>query len=124
MFDNRKTENLGLFRIQFNSLSLTLALCLSAVSGCLTVGSEFPSSVKWIEIGKTRKEQIQAQIGEPFRKGYDSGLLTFTYGFYRYSVFRPTRTKDLTVRFNADGTVHSYTFASSFEEDKTSIEKN
>lgn len=93
------------------------------LSGCLTVGNEFPTNVKWIEVGKTTRAQVKSQIGEPFRMGYDSGQLTYTYGFYRYSAFRPTRTKDLTVRFNENGTVASYSFASSFEEDKTTVEK-
>jgi hypothetical protein len=98
---------------------------LSALSlqGCLTVGDEFPTNVKWIQIGTTKKADIRTRVGEPFRKGYDSGLLTYTYAFYRYSVFRPTRTKDLTIRFKEDGTVHSYTFASSFEEDKNQVDK-
>lgn len=95
-------------------------LCLPA---CLTVGDEFPTDVKWIQIGTTKKLEIRNRVGEPFRKGYDSGMLTYTYAFYRYSVFRPTRTKDLTVRFKDDGTVHSYTFASSFDEDKSQIDR-
>ncbi len=105
----------------FQCVSLTLPL-LGATS-CLTVGSEFPTSVKWIEIGKTTKNEIQTKVGAPFRKGYDSGMMTYTYAFYRYSLFRPARTKDLTVRFKDDGTVYSYTFASSFEEDKQAIDK-
>lgn len=100
-----------------------LAAVVTMATGCLTVGSEFPTSVTWIQVGKTTKDQIKANIGEPFRMGYDSGQLTYTYGFYRYSLFRPTRTKDLTVRFGADGTVASYSFASSFEEDKAAVEK-
>jgi hypothetical protein len=95
-----------------------------ALPGCLTVGSEFPTGVTWIEVGKTTKSDIRGKIGEPFRTGYDSGQLTYTYGFYRYSLFRPTRTKDLTVRFGANGTVSSYSFASSFEEDKLAVEKS
>lgn len=102
----------------FAGLLLSILLLLS---GCLTVGEEFPTSVRWIEIGKTQRQDIQTRIGEPFRTGYDSGRMTYTYAFYRYSLFRPARTKDLTIRFNNDGTVHSYTFASSFNEDKQNI---
>lgn len=98
-----------------------LVFSLSSLTACLTVGEDFPSEVKWITAQKTNKADIQKRMGEPFRVGYDSGLLTYTYAFYRYSAFRPARTKDLTVRFNNDGTVQSYSFASSFDEDKQTI---
>ena len=94
------------------------------MTGCLTVGDEFNSEVSWIQKDTTTRAQVTAKIGEPFRTGYDTGLLTYTYAFYRYSVFRPTRTKDLTVRFNPNGTVQSYSFASSFDEDKAQHLKN
>jgi hypothetical protein len=88
---------------------------------CLTVGDDFSSEVTWIQKSQTTKKELETKIGPPFRVGYDTGLLTYTYAFYRYSVFRPTRTKDLTVRFNQDGTVHSYTFATSFDEEKDAV---
>lgn len=98
-------------------------LCLLALTlvSCMTIGEEFPSNVKWIAVQKTTKTEVTKNLGEPFRVGYDSGLLTYTYAFYRYSIFKPARTKDLTVRFNNDGTVNSYSFASSFDEDKQTI---
>jgi hypothetical protein len=98
-------------------------LCgVSSLAGCLTVGQEFSPDVRWIEKGKTRREEIDKRIGEPWRTGYDSGLYTYTYGFYRYSVFRPTRTRDLVVRFFQNGTVESYSFSSSFHEDKAAMQ--
>lgn len=87
-------------------------------SGCVSVGEQFSSNVKWIVVNQTNREQVITHFGQPFRHGYDSGLLTYTYGFYRYSLFKPFRSKDLTIRFHPDGRVHSYTFASSFEDDK------
>ncbi|MCA2959186.1 MAG: hypothetical protein IOD12_02980 [Silvanigrellales bacterium] len=101
----------------------SLASMVLVSQGCLTVGDDFTSEVTWIQRDKTTRQEIESKVGQPFRVGYDTGLLTFTYGFYRYSVFRPTRTKDLTVRFNKDGTVNSYSFASSFDEDKSSMAK-
>lgn len=98
-----------------------LALSLISLTGCLTIGEEFSSEVKWIAPQKTTKVEVQKNLGGPFRVGYDSGLLTYTYAYYRYSAFRAARTKDLTVRFNSDGTVQSYSFASSFDEDKQTI---
>ena len=105
------------------ALATGLVVSTCALQGCLTVGDEFTSEVTWIEKDKTSRQEVEGRIGQPFRVGYDTGLLTYTYAFYRYSVFRPTRTKDLTVRFNKNGTVNSYSFASSFDEDKGAILK-
>jgi hypothetical protein len=99
-------------------LIFLMSFSLVTLSGCLTVGDEFTSEVSWIEKDRTTRKDVEAKFGSPFRTGYDTGLLTYTYAFYRYSVFRPARTKDLTVRFNSTGTVNSYSFASSFDEDK------
>ena len=102
--------------------NIVLAIAGSVLlSGCLTVGEEFVTDVKWIQVGKTSRSEIDARVGAPWRTGYDSGLFTYTYGFYRYSVFRPTRTRDLVVRFKGDGTVESYSFSSSFDEDKAQM---
>ncbi len=101
----------------------TLTGAVLALSGCLTVGEEFPTEVTWITQGKTTRAEIEKRVGKPFRVGYDSGQMTYTYAFYRYSVFRPARTKDLTVRFTDTGAVASYSFASSFEEDMNAIKK-
>ena len=103
---------------QKRKLMLGCFAITALLPACLTVGEEFPTEVTWIAINKTTRPDIEKRVGVPFRVGYDSGLLTFTYAFYRYSVFQPARTKDLTVRFNKEGTVHSYSFASSFPEDK------
>jgi hypothetical protein len=92
-----------------------------SLTGCLTVGEEFSTEVKWIQVGKTTRNEVDAKIGAPWRTGYDSGLYTYTYGFYRYSVFRPTRTRDLVVRFKPEGSVESYSFSSSFDEDKAAM---
>jgi hypothetical protein len=103
------------------TLMRTLFSLLLLLPGCLTVGEEFNSQVSWIATGKTIRADIDRKMGAPFRVGYDSGLLTYTYGFYRYSIFRPTRTKDLTIRFRADGLVDSYSFGSSFDEDRDAM---
>ncbi len=99
----------------------TACTAVTLFAGCLTVGEEFSTDVRWIQKGKTTRQEVDSRIGVPWRTGYDSGLYSYTYGFYRYSVFRPTRTRDLVVRFMPDGTVESYSFSSSFAEDKASM---
>ena len=95
----------------------TLIFSGATLSGCATVGSDFPSDVNWITRDKTKRDELEKRLGAPFQVGFDSGQLTWTWGFYRYSLFRPVRTKDLVVRFNSNGTVSSYSFSSSFDED-------
>lgn len=104
-------------------LLATLIASTGSLTSCLTVGEEFTSEVTWITANKTTKSEVERQMGTPFRVGYDTGLLTYTYAFYRYSAFRPTRTKDLTIRFKPDNTVDSYSFSSSFEEDRNRLTK-
>lgn len=93
------------------------------VSGCATVGRNFDStSLGWIETGKTAKSEIMTKLGQPFRVGMDSGDQTWTYGYYRYKLFGTSITKDLIIRFNADGKVRSYTRNTSFPEEKKALE--
>lgn len=88
-------------------------------AGCATVGRPFPvAPVERIEIGATSRAQIRTMFGEPWRTGIEDGQPTWTYGHYRYSAFGETRTRDLLLRFDADGKVASYTFNSSYPEDR------
>ncbi len=87
--------------------------------GCLSVGREFPTSpVQRIVVGETSRAQINGWFGEPWRTGVDSGRRTWTYGHYRYSLFSPAQTRDLVVRFDAQGRVASYVFNSTYAEDR------
>jgi outer membrane protein assembly factor BamE (lipoprotein component of BamABCDE complex) len=96
------------------------ALLISlGLSGCLTVGANFPSeNFSWIVKNKTTRADAQRLLGEPFRVGVDAGQNTWTYGYYRYRLFGPTYTKDLVLYFNKDGTVSSYTFNTGFPGEK------
>jgi len=87
------------------------ALLALALSGCLTVGREFPTEpVAQIAIGHTTRDDVQRMFGEPWRTGIEDGRRTWTYGRYRYKLFGPTETCDLVLRFDSNGTVASYTF--------------
>jgi outer membrane protein assembly factor BamE (lipoprotein component of BamABCDE complex) len=99
---------------------LTLAVIIAMFGyGCITIGSNFQSNdFSWIINGRTQKNDIYNRLGEPFRMGVDEGKLTWTYGFYKYRTIGTTATKDLVVYFNKDGTVSSYTFNTSFPDEK------
>ena len=98
-------------------LNMLVAVSLTTTS-CLTVGNQFPSVVYWIKPNVTTKTEIEKAFGPPYRVGYDSGMKTYSYGYYKYSLFSESQTKDFTIRFNENMTVYNYTFSSSFPEDK------
>jgi outer membrane protein assembly factor BamE (lipoprotein component of BamABCDE complex) len=96
---------------------LMIACAILFAAGCLNIGSNFPSKpVKKIEKGVTTKTEVQKMFGEPFRTGLDDGYESWTYVYNKWSVFSATRSKDLYVVFNKDGTVRSYTFNSNLSD--------
>ena len=100
-------------RIRFKTALAGVVLTLAALAGagCATVGRPSPAApVTQIQLHHTTRAQIRAIFGAPWRTGIEDGQTTWTYGFYRYSLFSPARTRDLVVRFAADGTVASYSF--------------
>ena len=99
-------------------LSLIVLASLGAV-GCLNVGKRFPvDEVPNLTIGKTTRDDVRQMFGEPWRTGIEDGKRTWTYGRYRYSLVGPAETRDLVGRFDQTGAVVSYSFNSTFEEDR------
>ena len=95
---------------------LVIALALSGCAG-LQVGREFPSpDAAQIKTDVTDKTRLLTLFGEPYQVGIDSGDQTWRW-FYAQRSASSTITKDLTVRFNSNGTVKSYSFTSNFPED-------
>ena len=89
--------------------SILLGLC-----GCMTVGKQFPApdGAVAIQINKTTQDEIQKTYGTPNMQGLEDGDLTWTYIYLYTGMFEQTQGQQLTVRFNKDGTVHSYSFNS------------
>ena len=94
------------------ALAATLAL---PFYGCMpSVGRPFPvQRVRQIEIGATTQEDVRQMFGSPWRTGIEDGFKTWTYG--EYSV---NNSRDLLIRFDDKGVVKSYSFSSSFPEDR------
>ncbi|MCD6187515.1 MAG: outer membrane protein assembly factor BamE [Desulfuromusa sp.] len=99
---------------------MLIGFILLILTGCTTVGRDFPvEPVAMIKIGETTQEEIHQMFGQPWRIGVEDGQKTWTYGHYRYSAFGPDQTRDLVVRFDQQGKrVVSYSFSSTYEEDK------
>lgn len=100
---------------QTKALSKILLLVLSVLFllsyGCANVGHDFPDDlVTRIKIHETTRDQIRSMFGAPWRVGLEDGQQTWTYGRYRYSLFKDASTKDMVIRFDRQGIVSSYTF--------------
>ena len=95
-------------------ISMTI-FSLLIFSGCTTAtGRPFPvSQVQEIQIGLTTKGQVKQMFGEPWRTGIEDGFKTWTYG--QYSI---ENSRDLVIRFDSNDLVKSYSFSSSYPEDK------
>ena len=85
--------------------------------GCISTGRDFPSRTDWIQKEKTKKDDVALILGTPYAVGNSSGTPTWTYAFYKYSMFSKTAYKELKFYWTEDGHVQSYSFSSSFAED-------
>ncbi len=89
---------------------LALLTVLSA-SGCASIGHEFPSGqVSALRIGETTQNEVYTTFGTPWRTGLDSGMKTWTYGNYRYSLFDDSSTEDLVIKFDKRGIISAFTY--------------
>ena len=92
------------------------------LQSCATIGKPFFfSGPEEIKIGKTTQANVLRRFGTPFRVGYDSGKIQWTYAHYKYNAFTKTDTKDLVITFSKDRTVKAYVYNSSLEEDKMKL---
>jgi outer membrane protein assembly factor BamE (lipoprotein component of BamABCDE complex) len=93
-------------------------------AGCATIGTRFDSDVtQKIKAGVTTQADLKALLGEPNRVGVDDGDVTWTYLYYKLGLFRKQDEKDLYLRFDAAKTVKSFSFNSTFQEDKAKLAK-
>jgi hypothetical protein len=92
-------------------------------SACVTRGREFPSKFDWINKSKTKQDDVRLVLGEPQFVGSTEGQATWTYGYYKYSAFGPSYTKEMKFYWNPDRTVQTWSFNSSFPEDTRGVTK-
>ncbi len=89
----------------------TTVLATLLLSACATtVGAPFPADrVDEIRIGETERAQIREQLGPPWQVGIEDGQVTWSYLFYRRSLFG-TEARDLVLLFDDTGRVTSFRF--------------
>jgi len=99
------------------SALLAGVLLVMPLAGCISIGRPFATQgVKSLTIGKANQSDVELIFGKPFRTGLQDGDVTWTFVNYKLRVFGPQCTQDLVVRFAPDGTVKSYAYNTSPEE--------
>ena len=99
-------------KINFVPALILISMMIIFVSGCITLGKEFPeANVSSITIGLTTKNEVRKLFGSPWLSGVQDGKLAWTYGSYDYSLFGERKAKDLVVQFNDQGKVSSFTYS-------------
>jgi len=104
-------------RIGYRTVFLAGLICLAFLTGCYTLGKDFEeTSVKGLKIGKTTKNEILNTFdAAPYAKGIENDMETWTYSHYKFQLIGMTTwTKDLTIRFDENGVVKSYSYTNSW----------
>lgn len=92
---------------------VVFALLAVLLAGCITYGNIFPTyPVATIQPNVTTQREIFSLFGEPYRKGIDNGLETWTYSYHYWELGVPKESRELYVVFNKDSTVRSYSYTS------------
>ena len=87
-------------------------------ASCVTRGKNFTSDTSWIATKTTTRSEVKSKLGDPFSVGKSSNGVSWTYGYYKHTLFGKSFNKELKFTWNADGTVQAFTFTSSFPQDK------
>ncbi len=104
--------------------ALVLLAAALVLAGCaIKVGHAFPSpDPGMIAINQADKAFLTRVFGEPYQVGLDTGDETWRWFFAEHGTGGET-SKDLSVRFNQNGTVKSYSFMSNFPQDMARIKR-
>lgn len=98
-----------------------VALLFSATCSCITRGRNFATDFDWIRKKQTTQKKTQQLLGEPFKVGNSSGRATWTYGYYKFSLFGKNYTKELKLYWTPENKIEDFSFSSSFPEDKKKV---
>jgi hypothetical protein len=102
------------------ALLVATAFGLAACASVFSTGRDFPSPAREaIKSGTTTKADLVRLFGEPAQVGIEDGDQTWTWLYFKKG--EPDLSKTLTVRFQAEGVVKSYSFSSNFPEDMKTL---
>jgi hypothetical protein len=102
-------------------LSAGLLVSFLTMTGCVTRGVNFPADLNWIHRNQTSQVEVSKRLGAPVSVGNSSGTPTWTYGYYKYSLFSDSYTKELKFYWSDDRKVQDFSFNSSFPEDRNIV---
>ena len=100
---------------------VAMFLFVIALTGCVTRGENFSSDLSWIKVNTTTQMEVSQKLGAPYSVGNSGGMSTWTYGYYKYSLFTDSPTKELKLYWSPDLRVKDFSFNSSFSEDRRTM---
>ena len=100
------------------SLSLTVLMVVLLLTGCVSVGREFPTPTQeMIKNGVTTGVELVQRFGSPTHVGIENGDQTWSWVYVSASGLGQPLSKELRVRFDDRGVVKSYSYSSNLPED-------
>jgi len=100
------------------SLSLTVLTVVLLLTGCVSVGREFPTPTQEeIKNGVTTKAELLQRFGSPTQVGIENGDHTWTWVYIRAGGVGRPLSKQLHVKFDDRGVVKAYSYTSSLPEE-------
>ena len=100
------------------SLSLTVLTVVLLLTGCVSVGREFPTPTQeTIKNGITTKVELIQRFGSPSQVGIENGDQTWTWVYVRAGGLGQPLSKELHVKFDDRGVVKAYSYTSSLPEE-------
>ncbi|MFQ5913061.1 MAG: outer membrane protein assembly factor BamE [Nitrospinota bacterium] len=95
--------------------SCVVVLMAASLAGCVTSGRDFDQQViTQIEKGKTTKAQVQDWLGSPYERGLEGQIETWTYRFWSGALGGEKRSKALTVWFEKNGRVKTFSYTTDY----------
>ncbi|HUJ79104.1 MAG TPA: outer membrane protein assembly factor BamE [Nitrospiria bacterium] len=87
-------------------------ICALFITGCaIRIGTPFKTEqVPQLQVGKTTQSQVVEYFGEPESKGLKDGRPLWTYLFARLSLGGTATGTILSIEFNEQGVVSSYSY--------------
>ena len=105
------------------ALLLKSFFLLSFLSGCVSVGNNFPSQTDWLVEDETSQNDVLMLLGRPYKTGVSKGVPTWTYAYYDYKVWEKPAQKELKIYWKDDKKVKNFHFYSSFPTDVKRLSK-
>ena len=101
------------YRFPTLTAALVAAGLALALSGCITIGHDFPQdAVDVVKPGTTTVDEIRKIFGNPMRTGVEEGKITWTYLRYHANILGDFDGKDLIVKFDDQNKVVSLSYNS------------